>query len=185
MPQIETTNQEPQNMPSRRQLLKALIAAGGAVTVASFLPGEWSKPVITVGVLPAHAQTSPVPPSRTPTATNGPIAAIIGCFVFNANGGITIGPSDVIQTYADITPALSGISLRRTITLNQVGHPQNGTVAVDSGLTNASGRFQPADFNLGAISPTMSVGVGRLTVLWEFVNPADGTNTCQNNVDIV
>jgi hypothetical protein len=49
----------------RRQLLKALAAGGGAVAGAALLPGQWAKPVVEVGVLPAHAQTSgplPLPP---------------------------------------------------------------------------------------------------------------------------
>ncbi len=43
---------------NRRQVLKGIIAAGGAITVASFLPGKWLKPVVKVGVLPVHAQLS-------------------------------------------------------------------------------------------------------------------------------
>ena len=42
---------------SRRRLLKALTAAGGVIA-ASFLPGKWAKPVVEVGVLPAHAQVT-------------------------------------------------------------------------------------------------------------------------------
>jgi hypothetical protein len=45
---------------SRRRLLKALVAAGGATAAASLLPGKWSKPLAQVGVLPAHAQISPL-----------------------------------------------------------------------------------------------------------------------------
>ncbi|RME74252.1 MAG: twin-arginine translocation signal domain-containing protein, partial [Chloroflexi bacterium] len=41
---------------SRRQALKTLAAITGAVSLAS-LP-NWEKPVIEVGALPAHAQTS-------------------------------------------------------------------------------------------------------------------------------
>jgi hypothetical protein len=44
--------------PSRRRLLKA-IAAGGAVTAVSLLPGKWSSPSVKSGVLPAHAQVTP------------------------------------------------------------------------------------------------------------------------------
>ena len=74
---------------SRRQLLKTLIAAGGAVTASTLLPGEWAEPVVEIGVLPAHAQASPTPsvtpslpnpcttpptrtPRPTPTATHNP-----------------------------------------------------------------------------------------------------------------
>jgi hypothetical protein len=43
---------------SRRQLLKLLIAAGGGVTAAAFFPGKWTKPVVKMGVLPVHAQST-------------------------------------------------------------------------------------------------------------------------------
>lgn len=53
---------------SRRRLLKTLAATGGAVAASTMLPGEWSKPLIEVGVLPAHAQVTPL---ATATATPG------------------------------------------------------------------------------------------------------------------
>ena len=45
---------------SRRKMLKTLVAAGGAVGAASFLPEKWLKPVVQSGVLPAHAAASVV-----------------------------------------------------------------------------------------------------------------------------
>jgi len=42
----------------RRRLLRALAATGGAAAAATLLPGEWVKPVIEIGHLPAHAQSS-------------------------------------------------------------------------------------------------------------------------------
>lgn len=44
---------------SRRELLKALAATGGVMALSN-LPGKWVKPVVEVGVLPAHAMISPV-----------------------------------------------------------------------------------------------------------------------------
>jgi len=44
---------------SRRRLLKTLLAAGGATAVSTLVPSKWSKPLIEVGVLPAHAPVSP------------------------------------------------------------------------------------------------------------------------------
>ena len=41
---------------SRRELLKAMTALGGAVAASSMLPGKWAKPEVGAGVLPAHAQ---------------------------------------------------------------------------------------------------------------------------------
>lgn len=46
---------------SRREALKALVATGGALAAAAFVPGKWAKPVIEGGVVPAHAQST-LPP---------------------------------------------------------------------------------------------------------------------------
>jgi hypothetical protein len=43
---------------TRNQFLKLLAAGGTAAAVAGFLPGKWAKPLIKVGVLPVHAQSS-------------------------------------------------------------------------------------------------------------------------------
>ncbi len=43
---------------SRRTLLKVLVAAGGSVAASAIIPGKWTKPLVRVGVLPVHAQTS-------------------------------------------------------------------------------------------------------------------------------
>jgi hypothetical protein len=46
------------NKLSRRDALKALIAAGGATTLAT-LPDRWEQPIVQAASLPAFAQTSP------------------------------------------------------------------------------------------------------------------------------
>jgi hypothetical protein len=48
----------PQYPIHRRALLKTLIAVGGGLTAATFLPARWTKPLVKSGVLPVHAQTS-------------------------------------------------------------------------------------------------------------------------------
>ena len=45
----------------RRKLIKAAAVAGGAAVAVGALPGDWKKPIATVGGLPAHAQTSDAP----------------------------------------------------------------------------------------------------------------------------
>ncbi len=45
----------------RRRLLKGLAAAGGAVAASALIPARWSKPSVSVGVLPAHAQVTGAP----------------------------------------------------------------------------------------------------------------------------
>ncbi len=66
---------------NRREMLKALVAASGAIGVAAFLPAKWSKPAIEAGVIPAHAQSSQIPltisnlevdvPAQTPPDITG------------------------------------------------------------------------------------------------------------------
>ena len=55
---------------SRRDAIKLIGAATGASLLAS-LPTKWTKPEVTAGVLPAHAQTSSSQPSQAslPTVT--------------------------------------------------------------------------------------------------------------------
>ena len=43
---------------TRRDLLKAALAAGGGITADAFLPEKWVKPVMESGVLPMHAYAS-------------------------------------------------------------------------------------------------------------------------------
>ncbi len=53
----------------RRQLLKTLGISVGTLALSGILPAGWVKPVVRIGVLPAHAQTSdsdPDPQARTP-----------------------------------------------------------------------------------------------------------------------
>ena len=53
---MKTTNKN-QSILSRRDALKTLAAAAGAAGL-SMLPEQWQAPVVKVGTLPAHAQTS-------------------------------------------------------------------------------------------------------------------------------
>lgn len=52
-----TTPIDNQKSLTRREALKTLAAVTGAATLAS-LPGQWETPLVEVGALPAHAQTS-------------------------------------------------------------------------------------------------------------------------------
>jgi hypothetical protein len=45
-------------MVSRRRMLKTMGITAGTVAVSTLVPGKWIKPVIDVGMLPAHAQMS-------------------------------------------------------------------------------------------------------------------------------
>lgn len=54
----QPTNDQQSQFLTRRDALKAIIAAGGA-TAFSTLPDQWETPLVKVGALPAFAQTSP------------------------------------------------------------------------------------------------------------------------------
>lgn len=55
---------------SRREALKVLAGVAGGVAL-SFVPKKWETPVVSLGVLPAHAQVSP-----TPSLCDGDLCAI-------------------------------------------------------------------------------------------------------------
>jgi hypothetical protein len=66
-PEIET----PQVI-SRRKLLRILGTTGGSLVVSAFMPSQWVKPLIEVGYLPAHAQSSTISPTPRATSTTQP-----------------------------------------------------------------------------------------------------------------
>jgi len=52
------------NKLTRREAIKLLGAASGAVTLAN-LPAKWSRPELANGLIPAHAQTSLCPAGQS------------------------------------------------------------------------------------------------------------------------
>ncbi|GAB4446559.1 MAG: hypothetical protein Kow0031_29190 [Anaerolineae bacterium] len=78
-----STSEEERTL-GRRELLKALTAGGGAIAASAMLSGQWVKPVVEAGVLPAHAQGSllvyfgnppnPVTTTNSDTGTQGEVS---------------------------------------------------------------------------------------------------------------
>jgi hypothetical protein len=97
MTQRETDEQAARQQLSRREMLKALAAGGGALAAAAFLPARWAKPLVQTGVLPAHAQSSRCAISL----------AIDGIGMCDCEGGnrvsLTYTPTDVPPTGVQIT----------------------------------------------------------------------------------
>ncbi len=62
---VSTDNSEKEKHVSRRRLLKLMAVTGGVVATSQLIPGEWAKPVIGFGTLPAHAQGSAAPLTST------------------------------------------------------------------------------------------------------------------------
>ena len=158
---------------SRRDALKILTAATGAVALAN-LPPKWSKPGVEVGVLPAHAQTSIGHVLQDPPPAeflDSPDACFDG-----QNVGLT----------AVISPPTAGILLQYALAYVVTGPdgsitapvPPTGTLP-----TNASGQ---ASLVVTVTPDSSFMGTeGTLTVVWSFVNPADGANTASQDVDIM
>lgn len=92
---------------SRRKLLKALAAAGGAVAVTTLLPSKWAKPVVEVGVLPVHAQATA---AAVPTDTPVPLAYAANCDSTPGGGNISIGLPSGTGRITNIRPYLAVIS---------------------------------------------------------------------------
>jgi len=61
----------------RRDLLKLMTAGAGALTVSAFLPKKWAKPVVDVGVSPAHAAASTETGTITGTVHSGVMTGMI------------------------------------------------------------------------------------------------------------
>jgi hypothetical protein len=99
---------------TRRQLLKALLAAGGGLTASAMLPAKWLKPVVKSGVLPVHAQSS-----------------IIGALIPQIQGILRDGILDldivvVVSPEITSTDGLSALTIDDGIPLQLGVAPQGG-----------------------------------------------------------
>ena len=51
----------------RRKVVKQIAIVGTVITGLPALPEKWTRPLIEKVIVPAHAQTSPPPPTKPPT----------------------------------------------------------------------------------------------------------------------
>jgi hypothetical protein len=140
----------PKETLSRRQLLKALAATGGAVSASSLLPGKWVKPVVEVGLLPAHAQVTPTPmltptPTPTPTPTEEPLMYSVECDSTPGGGDLTLrqGLVEDIQPRIEVisgTGPVAGITATMTVNTVQGPTPTFSPALPQTTTTNASGQ---------------------------------------------
>lgn len=113
---------------SRRRLLKILTVSGGAMAAAHLLPGEWVRPVIECGVLPAHAQGSA---RLTISNLAVRITSLNDCSTGDGNGN---GNTAAISlNYSD---PMGGVNARASInlTLTFRGDGQSATISDDYSL---------------------------------------------------
>ncbi len=100
---------------SRREALKTLAAVTGAAALTS-LPGQWVKPVIETGLLPAHAQSSQ--------------SSAAGCFELTYQ----YDSSDPVTTHFAVIPADSVSSILNRETLTCADFPAGSEcVSIDYG----------------------------------------------------
>ena len=158
--QIESQPQKDQSL-SRRELLKALAATAGATAAAAFLPGNWVKPVVTAGVLPAHAQ--------------GTLQFDLDCAIFLgeqdvSNQSIPAG-NLILNLRAQVQPPTAGVGINFYYTY-QLPAPGVGslnviTLADGSCQTPIAHDFQPDD---------------TLNIVVSIYSPAGQTAICSRSV---
>lgn len=106
---------------SRREALKALAAATGAVALSS-LPRKWETPLIEVGALPVHAQGSAYIYFEIFTEPNGVVGSAVNGVAGPAAMKVTVDPAtgiarvEAINRRMDVAPKID---------LNIDGTPSN------------------------------------------------------------
>jgi hypothetical protein len=180
--QVDAQSPEPmsEGTLSRRELLKALVAAGGGIAASALLPHDWSTPVVEAAELPAHAQQSPL----------GVI--ITTCHLANADPQVPeIGPRDTVEVYAIIRTEradIESIPLRMMLQVDEGG----GSVTDLTQLMGTAVILPANDPNEATFGPSLIdlvpfglVGGSTLIATWTFVNPADSTDTCERTTVLV
>ncbi len=183
---------------SRRQALKLLTAVSGAITLSS-LPNQWSKPLLKVGILPAHAQTSPFPVTDTPTATstntpaptntstNTPTPTNTSTATNTPTPTNTATPTDTPSPTATATPALiQGLLIADLVWSAEVGQmdldleifdPGDNTWATPNNLTTLTllhgGGAPLGDLGNETVTSQGSVATGTYSVWWRVVATDD------------
>ncbi len=151
-PATTTLSQEtsPRETLGRRQLLKAIAATGGAVAASTLLPGEWAKPVVEVGVLPAHAQISETP---VPTV---PVQLTYSVLCDSTPGGGDISLTDfIIATIQPRIEVTSGTGPVQNITATMTAQAVTGLLP---SFTPTLPQTATSDASGRAHFPNLSVG---------------------------
>lgn len=180
--------ESPQRALARRELLKALAVSGGTIAASTIIPGQWAKPVIEVGLLPAHAQISLIP-----TSTPVPRPTIISCggessFLGSSTEVLFDNDERIINLFAMISPAPPvGTLIRYDVMVNGL------SIVIDEPIlpaaTDAAGL---ADFGSATVRPiggfnTLNLG-DIVAITFSFEPPVDpmfDATTCTANFTVV
>ncbi len=155
---------------SRRQLLKALVATGGAITASTVLSGKWSKPLVEVGLLPAHAQVS-----------QPPVITFYQCSAFDIQTELAIvTPESIVETSTLISPIHTDVLLQRTLRLNAT----NGAILDETtGYADAAGLFSPPNIVILDFIASLQ-DEDTLYIIWEVADPDYESNSCINTLNV-
>ncbi len=168
------------NTVSRRQALKTIAAITGAATLTQ-LPTKWASPILTSGVLPAHAQTSPIPTPTTPPNTlvisnlqANPVQ------INNVPNGITLYPTTFTVTYVDSAGAVGpGSTFDIQLSSNTPG-------ILPAQTTVTSGYTITGDGTNGTISLVVDLDIsnidGPINSITATVTITDNINTISNTI---
>lgn len=135
---------------SRRNLLKKMAITGGVIATSQLIPGEWVKPIIGVGTLPAHAQGSADAAAPLTSET------IVGSWTYvwtDDNADPVETGTDSAIFYADGTALLDGTDagtwtlVGTTLTVTDDEGPNVGTVSGNAdAFTFDDGNGTPTPF---------------------------------------
>jgi hypothetical protein len=158
---------------SRRELLKALTALGGAAAASSLLPEKWAKPQVGAGVLPAHAQS---------TLRCIPPYTIVDCGLDAQIEALQEGFRIFGTTAAWISPPCPGIELSPSVLLRIESQAKPDAPTPNGAITDPQGKAS-VDFNVtiniaNQAAPAADADL-YLKGSWEFSNPGDGSGFCE------
>ena len=157
------TQSEPSLNPSRRKAVKTLIAGAGALAAYNTFPTNWSKPLIEVVFLPAHAATSG-PSLHDPSDLNDPCELT---WVSGYQDSNTV----VIEVNGYVTPRTGDLPT----TIVATGNPDATATSTVTTTTAADGTFS------AQITLQTATGLGSVAVT-TTVDGADGSANCSVDV---
>ena len=144
----------------RRKLIKAAAVAGGAAVAAGALPGDWKKPLATVGGLPAHAQTSDapitIPDNSLRISTAGTDARITNGFAYPVASFAYLDPLCAIDDTATLWAQVGPCGTVRFDNVRLRDVPASMTGGACSG--NVGFSFEPCGYENGSLTIQLSKG---------------------------
>ena len=146
---------------ARRDALKALVAATGALALAS-LPKEWETPAVEVGALPAHAQVS--------------------CGLAISNVDVSREDGDLFYTVSfDYDDALGDVGLDTLVRFEVTSQPAGITQSSEDPISDFVLGIVGGDGSTGTITVSLPVYTGSGGTSADVVVSIRTSNGCRSN----